>query len=63
MGHTRENYSVSIRDLRLRGDRGALHTIPFSAVTKVVNMTKDFAYASFDIAIMSGISWKVALNY
>jgi small-conductance mechanosensitive channel len=43
--------AVSIRDLRLRGDRGALHTIPFSAVTKVVNMTKDFAYASFDIAI------------
>ena len=43
--------AVSIRDLRLRGDRGALHTIPFSAVTKVVNMTKDFAYAGFDIVI------------
>ena len=46
--------AVSIRDLRLRGDRGALHTIPFSAVTKVVNMTKDFAYASFDIVIGQG---------
>jgi len=43
--------AVSIRDLRLRGDRGAVHTIPFSAVTKVVNMTKDFAYANFDITI------------
>ncbi|MGH7126602.1 MAG: mechanosensitive ion channel domain-containing protein, partial [Stellaceae bacterium] len=46
--------AVSIRDLRLRGDRGALHTIPFSAVTKVINMTKDFAYASFDIVIGQG---------
>ena len=43
--------AVSIRDLRLRGDRGAVHTIPFSAVTKIVNMTKDFAYASFDVVI------------
>ena len=43
--------ALSIRDLRLRDGNGAVHTIPFSAVTKVVNMTKDFAYATFDISV------------
>jgi small-conductance mechanosensitive channel len=43
--------ALSIRDLRLRDANGAVHTIPFSAVTKVVNMTKDFAYANFAIAV------------
>ena len=54
--------AVSIRDLRLRGDRGALHTIPFSAVTKVVNMTKDFAYASFDIVVSQSDNLDAAIE-
>ena len=54
--------AVSIRDLQLRGDRGALHTIPFSAVTKVINMTKDFAYASFDIVIGTGQNIDAAIE-
>lgn len=43
--------SLSIRSIQLRDTNGAVHTIPFSEVTKVVNMTKDYAYAVFNIAI------------
>src|SRR5690606_14429655 len=33
---------------------GSVHTIPFSSVTTVKNMTKDFAYASFSISVSYG---------
>ncbi|CAA7627406.1 mechanosensitive ion channel family protein [Magnetospirillum sp. SS-4] len=42
---------ISIRAIRLRDLNGALHTVPFGAVTTVVNMTKTFSYAVFDIGI------------
>ncbi|WP_176518660.1 mechanosensitive ion channel family protein [Rhodobacter maris] len=43
---------VSIRSIRLRALDGTLHVVPFSAVTTVSNMTRDFSahVASFDIA-------------
>jgi len=43
--------AVSIRNVRLRDLSGTVHTIPFSAITTISNLTKDFSYAVFDIAI------------
>jgi small conductance mechanosensitive channel len=50
-GHSGVVESVTIRTMRLRDGAGAVHTIPFSAVTSIVNMTKDFAYAVFDVNV------------
>jgi small conductance mechanosensitive channel len=43
--------AMTIRSIRLRDGAGAVHTVPFSAVATVKNMTKDFAYAVFDIGV------------
>jgi small conductance mechanosensitive channel len=43
--------AMTIRSIRLRDGAGALHTIPFSAVTTVKNLTKDYANVIFDIGI------------
>ncbi|MCR6630002.1 MAG: mechanosensitive ion channel [Magnetospirillum sp.] len=43
--------AMSIRAIRLREASGALHSIPFSAVNTVVNMSKDFGYAVFEIGV------------
>ncbi|TDQ81566.1 small conductance mechanosensitive channel [Dongia mobilis] len=43
--------SMTIRTVRLRDQAGTVHTVPFSAITKVMNMTRDFSYAVFDISI------------
>jgi small conductance mechanosensitive channel len=42
---------ISIRSIRLRDLHGTVIIIPFSEVTTVQNMTKDFSYAVFDIGI------------
>jgi moderate conductance mechanosensitive channel len=43
--------AVTIRTVRLRDAGGNVHTIPFSAIATVTNMSKDFAFAVFDIAV------------
>ena len=43
--------AMTVRSIRLRDGAGAVHTIPFSAVTTVKNMTKDYANAMFDVAV------------
>ncbi|MBI3515155.1 MAG: mechanosensitive ion channel [Proteobacteria bacterium] len=43
--------SISIRSIRIRDGEGAVHTVPFSAVSTVKNLTKDFSYYVFDIAV------------
>ena len=43
--------ALSIRSIRLRSLDGTVHIIPFSAVTVVSNMTKDFAFAVFDVGV------------
>jgi small conductance mechanosensitive channel len=43
--------ALSIRAIRLRDSNGNLHTVPFSAVTTVVNATKGFNFAVFDVGI------------
>lgn len=43
--------AISIRTIRLRDLNGSVHTIPFSAVSTVINMTKDFSFAVFDVRV------------
>ena len=43
--------AISVRTIRLRDQAGAVHTVPFSEVTSVKNMTKDFAYAVARISV------------
>lgn len=43
--------SITIRTIRLRDETGAVHTLPFSSVTSIVNMTKDFSFAVFNVGI------------
>jgi small conductance mechanosensitive channel len=50
-GHSGVVEAMSIRALKLRDNTGAVHTVPFSDVTSVKNMTKDFSYYVFDIPV------------
>jgi len=50
-GHSGVVEAMSIRSLRLRDLSGNLHTIPFSGVDTVTNMTKDFSYYLMDIGV------------
>lgn len=43
--------AISIRTIRLRDTAGAVHSVPFSAVTTVKNMTKDFSFAVFNVSV------------
>jgi len=43
--------AISMRTLRLRDGVGAVHTIPFSDVTRVTNSSRDFGRAVFDIPV------------
>lgn len=43
--------AVSIRNVRLRDLSGTVHTIPYSAISTVSNLTKDFSYYVFDVGI------------
>lgn len=42
---------LSIRTIRIRDLHGSLHTVPFSSVASVKNMTKDFAYYLFEVGV------------
>jgi small conductance mechanosensitive channel len=43
---------ISIRTIRLRDTAGNLQTIPFSEITTVRNMTRDFAYVVCDAGVL-----------
>jgi len=43
--------ALTIRTIRLRAIDGAVHLIPFSAVTTVTNQTRDYSYAVLDVSI------------
>jgi small-conductance mechanosensitive channel len=49
MSGTVEN--LSIRTIRLRAIDGAVHIVPFSAVTTVTNSTRDYGFAVFDLNV------------
>lgn len=42
---------ISIRCLKLRDAAGTVHTVPFSDVTAVKNLTRDFAFYVVDVAV------------
>jgi len=50
-GHSGLVEHFSIRTIRLRDSNGGVHTVPFSNITSVNNMTKDFAYYMFNIKV------------
>jgi small conductance mechanosensitive channel len=50
-GHSGLVEHFSIRTIRLRDGNGGVHTVPFSNVTSVNNMTKDFAYYMFNVKV------------
>ena len=43
--------AMNIRSIRLRDLSGNVHTIPFSQVSTVMNMTRDYSYYVFDIGV------------
>ena len=43
--------AITIRTIRLRDLSGTVHTVPFSEVTSVKNLSKDFSYATARITI------------
>jgi small-conductance mechanosensitive channel len=45
---------LSIRSIKLRATDGSVHIIPFSAVTTVTNMTRDFSFAVLDTSVAYG---------
>lgn len=50
-GHVGVVESLSIRSLRLRDGSGAVHTVPFSSVTTIINLTKGHSYAVLDLRV------------
>jgi small conductance mechanosensitive channel len=49
--HTGTVEGMTIRTLRLRDTNGQLHTLPFSSVTTVINMSRDFGFHNFELRI------------
>jgi small-conductance mechanosensitive channel len=45
---------LSIRSIKLRAQDGSIHIVPFSAVTTVTNMTRDFSFAVVDVNVAYG---------
>jgi small-conductance mechanosensitive channel len=43
--------SISIRALKIRDGNGSLHTVPFGAVSTVVNSSRGFNYAAMDVPV------------
>jgi len=48
-GHAGTVEYLSIRTVRLRDGQGAIHAIPFSQIKIVKNLSRDFAYAVFEV--------------
>lgn len=43
--------ALTMRSVRLRDLAGSVHTVPFSAVSSVINMTKDFSHFVLDVGV------------
>jgi small conductance mechanosensitive channel len=54
--------SIGIRTVRLRDREGSLHLLPFSEVTKITNMTKDFAFAMIEVGVSYNTDLVKAMN-
>jgi small-conductance mechanosensitive channel len=49
--HTGVVEGMTIRTIRIRDGIGQLHTLPFSSVTTVINMSRDYGYHPFELKI------------
>jgi len=43
--------AISIRAIKIRDGNGSLHTVPFGAVSTVINSSRGFNYAAIDIPV------------
>ncbi len=50
-GHLGVVEAISIRTIRLRDNAGGVHSVPFSEVSSVTNLTKDYAYYISNVAV------------
>ena len=50
-GHAGIVEHLTIRTVRLRDGQGAIHSIPFSQIKIVKNLSRDFAYAVFEVRV------------
>ena len=50
-GHIGEVEAMGIRMLRLRDLDGTVHLVPYSEITTISNLTKDFAYVLLDVRV------------
>jgi small conductance mechanosensitive channel len=50
-GHAGTVEHLSIRTVRLRDGNGAIHAIPFSQIKIVKNLSRDFAFAVFEVRV------------
>jgi small conductance mechanosensitive channel len=50
-GHSGVVETISIRNFRLRDMEGTVHTIPFSMVTTIKNLTRDYSYYLADVEV------------
>ncbi len=50
-GHSGVVEAVTIRTLRLRDVSGTIHTVPFSEVSSIKNLTRDYSYAFMEIGV------------
>lgn len=50
-GHAGTVMDLTIRTVRLRDGQGAVHTIPFSQIKVVKNLSRDFANAVFEVRV------------
>jgi small conductance mechanosensitive channel len=50
--HTGQVEAISIRTIRLRDMSGTVHTVPFSEVQTVRNMTRDYSYFLADVGVL-----------
>ncbi len=51
--------SVDIRTIRLRDLSGTVHTLPYSAIDSVSNLTKEFSFYIFDV----GVAYREDVDY
>lgn len=49
--HSGSVEAMTIRTIRLRDANGQVHTLPFSSVSTIVNMSRDFSFYNFDIGV------------
>jgi small-conductance mechanosensitive channel len=54
--------SMTIRTIRIRDGAGQLHTLPFSSVTTVINMSRDYAFYNFALHISYEASVEKAIQ-